>query len=95
MKHDQVINRTIVVASLVLFPLLLPAMTIGAEPQKGTRSSQERGLEQIADGSAEDTLKACLARIPADATAGQLLLAQQNCKQVEVDRTQQDKVYRF
>jgi len=95
MKHDRIINRTIVVASLVLFPLFLPVMTVGAEPQEETRSSQERGLEQIAVGSLEDTLKACLARIPADATAGQLLLAQQNCKQVEVARTRQDRVYPF
>jgi len=95
MKHDRIINRTIVVASLVLFPLFLPVMTVGAETQGEMRSSQERGLEQIAVGSVEDTLKACLARIPADATAGQLLLAQQNCKQVEVARTRQDRVYPF
>ena len=43
-------------------------------------SSPVENLDGIASGAVEDTLKACLARIPADATAGQRLLAEQGCK---------------
>jgi len=39
-----------------------------------------------ASGAAEDTLKACLARIPEDASAGQRLLAQQSCQGEEGTR---------
>jgi hypothetical protein len=36
-------------------------------------------LGVLASGAAEDTLKACLARIPAEASAGQRMLAEQGC----------------
>jgi hypothetical protein len=36
-------------------------------------------LNVMAAGAVEDTLKACLGRIPLDASAGQRLLAEQNC----------------
>lgn len=36
-------------------------------------------LGEMAAGAVEDTLKACLARIPAEASVGQRLLAEQNC----------------
>jgi hypothetical protein len=39
-----------------------------------------------AAGSVEDSLKACLARIPKDATAGQRLIAEQTCRRDEGDR---------
>ena len=95
MKHDRFINRTIFVASLVLFPLLLPVVTSAEESKEGTRSLQERHIQQIAVESSQDTLKACLDRIPADATAGQAMLAKQNCQQVEVERTRQERVFSF
>ena len=40
----------------------------------------------IAAGAAEDTRKACLARIPTDASAGQRMLATQSCEQYEGTR---------
>jgi hypothetical protein len=36
-------------------------------------------LGVVASGAVEDTLKACLARIPAEATTGQRMLAEQSC----------------
>jgi hypothetical protein len=36
-------------------------------------------LDVMASGAVEDTLKACLARIPAFASAGQRMLAEQSC----------------
>ena len=40
----------------------------------------------MAAGAVEDTLKACLSRIPADASAGQRMLAEQSCKGEEANR---------
>lgn len=36
-------------------------------------------LDVMASGAVEDTLKACLGRIPVDASIGQRLLAEQSC----------------
>lgn len=40
----------------------------------------------IAAGAAEDTLPACRARIPKDASIGQLMIAEQSCWRDENDR---------
>jgi hypothetical protein len=40
----------------------------------------------MAAGEVEDTLKACLARIPKDGSAGQRMLAEQSCEQAEGTR---------
>ena len=40
----------------------------------------------MASGAVGDTLVACLASIPADATAGQRLLAEQSCEGAEETR---------
>ncbi|HKY70648.1 MAG TPA: hypothetical protein VJL88_01910 [Nitrospira sp.] len=42
--------------------------------------------DPVAAGSLEDSLQACLARIPKDATAGQKMLAEQSCRRAEADR---------
>lgn len=92
MQYNLSIKRTILVASLAIIPLILPGLTLGAEPVKETMSSAEaqaHGLTQISAGSVSDTLKLCLGRIPQDASAGQHMLAEQSCQQVEVDRTNQ------
>ncbi len=40
----------------------------------------------IAAGASEDSLQACLARIPNDATTGQRLMAEQSCRRDDGDR---------
>ena len=40
----------------------------------------------IASGASEDSLQACLARIPKDATTGQRLMAEQSCRRDDGDR---------
>ena len=87
MKHDLFIKRTILVASLMLLPLILPVGTFAAEPVKGTRALQNEGLKQNAVESVQDTLKACLGRIPLEASVGQLMLAEQNCQHIAAERT--------
>ncbi len=93
MTHKFFLTRTILVTSLMLFPLILPVGTFGAEPLEGTLALQNEGLKQIAAGSAQDSLKACLARIPENATVGQLLLAEQNCQHVEKIRTESNYLF--
>ncbi len=82
-------KRTILVASLALIPLILPGLTSAApqvtEPMSSAEA-QAQGLTQIAVGSVKDTLKACLGRIPQDASTGQLMLAEGSCQQVENGR---------
>lgn len=90
MQYNLLIKRTILVATLALIPMILPGLTFAAGQEKERQSSSEaqtHGLTQIAVGSVNDTLKLCLGRIPQDASVGQLLLAKQNCQQVDADRT--------
>ena len=49
----------------------------------GTDAANEA---DIAAGAAEDTLRACMARIPKDATIGQVMIAEQGCWRDENDR---------
>lgn len=55
-------------------------------PPIGERVSPEREVAGMAPGAAEDTLKACMARIPELASVGQHLLAEQNCAGEEKTR---------
>lgn len=43
-------------------------------------STSTRNIDRIAAGAVEDTLQACLARIPKDASAGQRMLAEESCR---------------
>ena len=43
-------------------------------------SASATGLDQMAVESQTDSLSACLARIPSNATAGQRMLAEQTCQ---------------
>ena len=88
MIQELFITRTILVTSLMLFPLILPVSTFAAEPVKETRALQNEGLKQHAVENVRDSLKACLGRIPEDASAGQLMLAKQNCQHVAIERAE-------
>jgi hypothetical protein len=90
MQHTSLMKRTILVTSLAIIPLILSGLTLAAEQVKEPMSSAEaqmQGLTEIAVGSVNDTLQICLGRIPKDGSAGQLMLAEQNCQQVEATRT--------
>lgn len=91
MKHELFITRTMFFASLMLLPLILPMGSLAAGPMEGVKAVSKNpilGIEQIAVESVQDSLKACLGRIPLDASVGQLMLAEQNCQNVEVERTE-------
>jgi hypothetical protein len=70
---------------LVFALLLAPATVLAAQTDsdslvKGaTIIAPTEKRNAVASGSVEDTLNACLGRIPLDASAGQRLLAEQSC----------------
>ena len=45
-----------------------------------------KGGNLASAGSQDDSLQACMARIPKDATAGQKMLAEESCKRDEANR---------
>lgn len=87
---------------VVLMAMMLAALSIQSTPPaqaadshvKGTMVStpiEELGvpigeLVVMASGAAEDTLKACMARIPELASAGQRMMAEQSCAGEEKTR---------
>lgn len=56
------------------------------EPAMVTPGSDAMTGADMAAGAAEDTLHACMARIPKDATIGQVMIAEQSCWRDENER---------
>lgn len=56
------------------------------EPAPAAPGPDATSEEDLAVGSAEDTLRACMARIPKDAGIGQLMIAEQSCWRDENER---------
>jgi hypothetical protein len=88
MRPYLFIRPTILFVSLALMGWL-PALSAQAadDPSGGAPIAGSAGeISVVAVGSVEDTLKACLARIPKDASAGQQMIAEQSCKRDEETR---------
>jgi len=77
-----------IVAFLALIPCISPLSTYAADQPAGgaTPATSVAGLAETASGAVEDTLKACLARIPKDAADGQRMIAQDTCKRDQENR---------
>ncbi len=86
MKHEYFIKRKPHTASLVWLMLILPVGTFATEPVKSTRVLQEEGLKKTAVENPQDTLKACLYRIPSNLNLEQAKLAEENCQKNVVER---------
>lgn len=52
----------------------------GSRSGSAAASTSNKNIDRIASGAVEDTLNACMARIPKDATAGQRMLAEESCR---------------
>jgi hypothetical protein len=76
----------IVLVAACSTPAEKPAPPAPAAAPSVTKVTKASGLGTVAAGSPEDTLQACLARIPADATPGQRLLAEQTCRRDQAER---------
>lgn len=90
MTHERFMTRTILFATLMLSLMILPGLSQTDDLVKGAMVIPEVAkpdIERIAAESVQDSLKACLDRIPTDATVGQLMLAKQNCQHVARERT--------
>jgi hypothetical protein len=87
-EEDATMNTTSTKHGAVSIMVLLTVLSIqpmlpaqAADPQvKGAEGSVPVGERSIqTSGIAENTIKACMARIPEVATAGQRMLAEQSC----------------
>lgn len=97
MGMPTIINHVFLVSLLMLIASWsIPSVSAAEQPVKETtqRPSTE-DLNTVAANSVDDTLKACLARIPAVATTGQHLLAEQNCQGEERARLEAQATPRF
>ena len=65
---------------------LVTAQAQEREPAMVAPGSVATNEADIAVGAAEDTLRACMARIPKDASIGQVMIAEQGCWRDENDR---------
>ena len=82
---------------LLVISFLSPFSTMAEDqqPKGATEERQPKGnlvlpprdqLGDVSPGAAEDTLKACLARIPEQATVGQRMMAEVTCEREEAIR---------
>ena len=87
METNRFVRDMIMVAALALLAWL-PGSSQAADQlsAKTVPSTLAEDAGIAASGSVEDTLKACLARIPTDATAGQRMIAEQSCQRDEATR---------
>lgn len=81
-------KRTICVLTILLSGSLeaAPLQAQDRAPSMGTPGSESIVGADIAVGSAEDSLRACMARIPKDASIGQVMIAEQSCWRDENER---------
>lgn len=63
-----------------------PGLTADKASTVSSKSTPPAASTLQAAGSVEDSLQACLGRIPKDATAGQRMIAEQSCQRDEGDR---------
>jgi hypothetical protein len=82
-----ILTSMLVALAMVLWMMFVPLAHAADQPAGVSASSMstvELGL--AAAGAVEDTLKACLSRIPKEASDGQRMIAEQGCKRDEGDR---------
>ena len=87
--NTSVLQHSVFYASVLLLGPLLSPFLIHAEEGQVTGAmilTPTDRMNDVAPGAVEDTLKACLARIPDMASEGQRMLAEQTCRGQEVVR---------
>ena len=70
-------------ARILLSAVVLAASACATDGGSPSSSGDSHG---IAAGAAEDTLSACLSRIPGGASAGQRMVAEESCKRDQANR---------
>jgi hypothetical protein len=74
----QLIHARILLSTVVL--------AAGACATDGGSPSSSGDSHGVAAGAVEDTLSACMSRIPSDASEGQRMVAQESCKRDQANR---------
>ena len=88
MRTDGVMRQTMMVGAMVVAAWLSAPATQAAD-QRSTETTFFASTESLgimASGAVEDSLKACLARIPKAASAGQRMIAEQGCGRDQDER---------
>ena len=82
------IKQTIAVLTILLSAFLAAPLVQAEDRAPATISPGSNGMteQDIAVGSVEDTIGACMARIPKDASIGQVMIAEQSCWRDENER---------
>ncbi|MGQ0694433.1 MAG: hypothetical protein ACT4OL_02515 [Nitrospiraceae bacterium] len=88
MHRQSSICRAVLAGTFVLQSSILApsAQAANIAPTMPTPPAATAPVNAIAAGASEDSLQACLARIPKDATTGQRLMAEQSCRRDDGDR---------
>lgn len=88
MQRHSSIHRAIFVGTFVLLTGMLASSAQAADKASAIPVSPAATTpgNVLAAGASEDSLKACLARIPKDATNGQRMIAEQSCRRDDGDR---------
>ena len=73
-------KRSLLLSSALLLASALSPFSTHAEDGEVKGAMTMVPVPQIASGAVEDSLKACLARIPEKASVGQRLLAERTCQ---------------
>jgi hypothetical protein len=73
-----------ILCAVSLVPLL--AQAEDSPPGKGFAETDIITESRMAAGAVEDSLQACMARIPKDASIGQRMIAEQSCGRDESER---------
>jgi hypothetical protein len=88
MRRQSSIHCAIVFGALTFLPGVLEssASAASAPPNTPVQPAATTPANAVAAGATEDSLQACLARIPKDATVGQRMIAEQSCRRDESER---------
>ena len=88
MKTIQFIKCTIGAVSFMVAIAFVPAPAQAADRQSANGVHGPAAITEpdMAAGAVEDTIQACMARIPKDASIGQRMIAEQGCWRDESDR---------
>lgn len=86
MRTRLFIKRSILLSSVLLLASALSPFAAHAEDGQVKGAMLPAPVPQVASGAVEDTLKACLSRIPEKASVGQRMLAEDTCQGEEGTR---------
>ncbi|MDR4474298.1 MAG: hypothetical protein MRJ92_17150 [Nitrospira sp.] len=88
MKMKLSVTRMLSVLTMLCAVSLVPLLAQAEDPSPGKEFAHTDATPEsrIAAGAVEDSLQACMARIPKDASIGQRMIAEQSCNRDESER---------